>query len=185
LGIGLALVKGLVELHQGTIDASSAGPGLGSEFVIRLPRSRVVADPSGMPDRLEKTVPEPVASDRRVLVADDNRDAADSLARLLEVGGYRVAVAYSGDEAVRIARREKPQAMILDIGMPGLTGYEVARLIRSEPWAAGVHLIAVTGWGQAVDKAQAHDAGFDRHLTKPFDPDQVDEFLRVAFKTGP
>jgi signal transduction histidine kinase/ActR/RegA family two-component response regulator len=181
LGIGLALVKGLIELHGGTIQGFSAGLGLGSEFTIHLPMALVIQSAA------EPTIDPPnarLSTDARfkVVVADDNRDAADSLALLLDIGGYHVFVGHSGEEALAIARQTLPDAMILDIGMPDVTGYEVARRIREEPWGKGMLLIAVTGWGQKEDKALAATAGFDHHLTKPVDPDQVERLLQ-AFLT--
>jgi CheY-like chemotaxis protein len=183
LGIGLALVKGLVALHDGTIDGFSAGPGMGSEFTIHLPRSVVVASvPRPQPAITERRDP-PVAETRlRVLVADDNRDAADTLALLLEMNGHDVVVAHSGLEALRLGSEAPPHAMILDIGMPDITGYEVARRIRQETWGGGIFLVAVTGWGQSDDKARATAAGFDQHLTKPVDPDQIEKLLQAFFK---
>jgi len=177
LGIGLALVKGLVALHGGHVEGLSAGPGKGSEFVIYLPQSVVV------PCAAEPTLPPaPYRQDHdiaiKILVADDNRDAADSLALLLEMSGHEVAVAHSGEEALRIARQQIPHAMILDIGMPDVTGYEVARRVRAESWGAEVLLIAATGWGQKEDKDQASAAGFDCHMTKPVDPDAIEGLLQ-------
>jgi len=179
LGIGLSLVKGLISLHGGTIDARSSGAGQGSEFTIHLPRT-VVAP---IPAKTEEPPPaQPnTASGRSVLLADDNRDAADSLAMLLEMNGHRVTVGYNGEQALRLARQSVPSVMILDIGMPDITGYEVARRVRDEPWGANVYLIAVTGWGQTEDKARATAAGFDHHLTKPVDPDEVENILRAFF----
>jgi two-component system CheB/CheR fusion protein len=180
LGIGLALVKGLVQLHGGTIDAQSAGAGLGSEFRIHLPRSVVVPLAANPQQRSPKQ--EDQTSGHRVLLADDNRDAADSLAMLLEMNGYRVTVGYNGTEALELASRAPPSVMILDIGMPDITGFEVARRVRTETWGRDVYLIAVTGWGQKEDKARAIAAGFNHHLTKPVDPDEVEEVLRTFFK---
>jgi PAS domain S-box-containing protein len=180
LGIGLALVKGLVQLHGGSIDARSAGAGLGSEFRLRLPRSVVVPltleTQQGLPAQSGQT------SGHQVLLADDNRDAADSLAMLLEMNGYRVKVGYNGEEALQLARQSLPSVMILDIGMPDITGFEVARRVRKEPWGRDVYLIAVTGWGQKEDKARAIAAGFDHHLTKPVDPDEVGNVLQAFFR---
>jgi len=177
LGIGLALVKGLVALHGGHVEGFSAGPGKGSEFVIYLPQSVVV------PGTRESTAAPPhrrQAKDAaiKILVADDNRDAADSLALLLEMNGHEVAVAHSGEEALRIARQQLPHAMILDIGMPDVTGYEVARRVRAESWGSDVLLIAATGWGQKEDKDRASSAGFDCHMTKPADPDAIEGLLQ-------
>ncbi len=113
----------------------------------------------------------------KVLVADDNRDAALSLGALLEMSGHAVLIAHDGDEALRIARQAMPDAMILDIGMPRLTGDQVARAVRSEPWAERVFLVAVTGWGEPEDKERASAAGFDHHLTKPVDVDELEKLL--------
>jgi signal transduction histidine kinase/ActR/RegA family two-component response regulator len=180
LGIGLALVKGLVELHGGTIEVRSAGAGLGSEFRILLPRSVVAIPNVEIP---AMTPSEPVqALGRRVLLADDNRDAADSLAMLLEMNGYSVSVGYYGEEALKLARQSHPSVMILDIGMPDITGFEVARRVRLEPWGQDVFLIAVTGWGQKEDKSRAIASGFDHHLTKPVDPDEVENVLQSFFE---
>jgi PAS domain S-box-containing protein len=181
LGIGLALVKGLVALHGGTVEGISAGIGHGSEFTIRLPRALVVARTA------ESQAPGPkerAASGARgkILVADDNRDAADTLAMLLEIGGFDVLVAHTGAQALDRAEESHPDAVILDIGMPDMTGYEVARRIRAEAWGKSVFLLAITGWGQEEDKERAMAAGFDRHMTKPVDPDTVEQLLRQFFR---
>jgi PAS domain S-box-containing protein len=179
LGIGLALVKGLVDLHGGTVEGQSAGMGQGSEFTIRLPRSIVVEQapaPEPLPQPIESVRPSvPV----KILVADDNRDAADSMALILGFGGYEVLVAHSGTEALEKARASMPDAMILDIGMPDMTGYEVARRVRAEPWGGRIFLLAITGWGQEEDKERAIAAGFDQHMTKPVDADAVEQRLRA------
>jgi PAS domain S-box-containing protein len=181
LGIGLALVKGLVALHGGTVEGISAGIGHGSKFAIRLPRALVVAQTteSATPDRAE---PSASSARGRILVADDNRDAADTLAMLLEIGGFEVLVAHTGEQALAKAGESNPDAVILDIGMPDMTGYEVARRIRAEPWGKSVFLLAVTGWGQEEDKERAMAAGFDQHMTKPVDPDSVEQRLRAFFE---
>jgi CheY-like chemotaxis protein len=178
LGIGLALVRGLIALHGGTVEATSPGLGRGSEFVIRLPRSVVVAVGASGGRGEAKTAPAAGNGELLVLVADDNRDAADSMAMILKLSGYQVAVAYSGEEALQIARRSSPAVMILDIGMPGMSGYEVAAAVRRELWGEGILLLAITGWGQAGDKDRARVAGFDHHLTKPVDLDLVEQLLR-------
>jgi CheY-like chemotaxis protein len=177
LGIGLALVRGLIELHGGTVEASSPGIGRGSEFVIHLPRS--VVSSVGAPDDAAEMRESATAGngELKILVADDNRDAADSMTMILKLNGHEVSVAYSGEEALRIARETSPAVMILDIGMPGLSGYEVAAAVRREPWGAQILLLAVTGWGQAGDKDRARAAGFDHHLTKPVDLDQVERLM--------
>ena len=176
LGIGLALVKGLIALHGGTVDAASEGPGHGSTFTIRLPRSLAApVTPAGGAAALPaSTAAAPRCS---VLVADDNRDAADSLAHLLEASGHATHTAYSGEEALGIALRERPDACILDIGMPEMTGYEVAERIRAGSCGWRVMLIAVTGWGQQGDKLKAQAAGFDHHLTKPVEPGELEMLL--------
>jgi signal transduction histidine kinase/CheY-like chemotaxis protein len=184
LGIGLALVRGLVGLHGGSVEASSPGPGRGSEFTIHLPAALRVTPLPATPSaaRPAGTVAAPGSS---VLVADDNRDAADSLAMLLEMNGHRVSVAHCGERAFEAAERARPSAVILDIGMPDLSGYEVARRIRAESWGAPMLLVAVTGWGQADDKARARAAGFDFHLTKPVDPDQVERLINERRTPAP
>ena len=172
LGIGLALVKGLAELHGGTVEARSAGLGKGSEFTVRLP---VSAHPFFSPQVAD---PAPVLPERRrVLIADDNRDAADSLSLLLELSGHEVRVAHLGQSALSMAQTFRPDVALLDIGMPDLSGYEVARALRQEPWATGLQLIALTGWGQDGDRRSAMEAGFDHHLTKPIDSDQLGRLI--------
>jgi PAS domain S-box-containing protein len=178
LGIGLALVKGLVALHGGSVEGISAGIGHGSEFAIRLPRALVVAQTTelAIPHRAEPAV---LSARGKILVADDNRDAADTLAMLLEISGFEVLVAHTGEQALAKAGESIPDAVILDIGMPDMTGYEVARRIRAEPWGKSVFLLAITGWGQEEDKERAMAAGFDQHMTKPVDPDSVEQRLRT------
>ncbi len=170
LGIGLSLVRGLVILHSGSIEAHSEGLGRGSEFVVRLPRSRTL-------DASDSTVARQSAPKAfrplRILVADDNRDSADSCQLLLEASGHTVRAAYGGAEAVDVAGNFQPEVALLDIGMPRINGFEVARRIRAMPWGPGAMLIAVTGWGQEQDKRQSLSAGFDRHLTKPIDIDAL------------
>jgi CheY-like chemotaxis protein len=114
----------------------------------------------------------------RILIADDNRDAADTMGMLLEFGGHEVIIAHSGNQALQLGRDHRPDVVILDIGMPDLNGYDVARTARNEDWGKSAYLIALTGWGQAEDKERARMAGFDRHLTKPVDPDLVEEILK-------
>ncbi|HWM67191.1 MAG TPA: ATP-binding protein [Steroidobacteraceae bacterium] len=176
LGIGLALVKGLAALHGGSVQATSGGLGQGSEFTIRLPRSVVVERRTtgfGAAD----VAAAPSGPRCKVVVADDNRDAADSLKLLLELSGHDAFVAYNGQQAIDLGARERPHAFVLDVGMPDLTGYEVARRIRQQAWGRGALLLAVTGWGQEDDKAKAKAAGFDYHFTKPVNPEQVEEAL--------
>jgi len=168
LGIGLALVKGLVTLHGGRVEARSAGLGQGTEFAIDLPHCVVAvgspAAETSMPAASPR-LPQP----RRIMVVDDNQDAATSLSAVLELSGYSVTTVFSGADALAVAARLRPDALVLDIGMPDMSGYELARRIRHEAWGRGAYLIALTGWGQAQDKAEALAAGFDHHLTKPAD----------------
>jgi PAS domain S-box-containing protein len=175
LGIGLALARALVQLHGGTIEAHSEGIGHGSEFTIRIPRLAAVVEAAPAP------TPAPaLAVRRRVLIADDNRDAADSLAMLLEMDGHEVTVVNDGGQALASIEKLQPEVALLDIGMPELDGYEVARRVRLRPQGRELLLIAVTGWGQESDRARAIEAGFDMHFTKPVDPDQLIELLRTA-----
>jgi len=172
LGIGLALVKGLVDLHGGTIEVFSEGPGRGSEFVVVLPcRLSDAAHPR------ESAPTQSTIRGRKVLVADDNRDAANALALLLRLAGHDVRVAHDGEGALALAREFEPDCAVLDIGMPDLNGYEVARRLRQSTSGKKVRLIALTGWGQDEDKRRAHDAGFDHHLTKPVDRERLDALL--------
>lgn len=166
LGIGLALVKNLVELHGGTVEARSEGPGQGSEFILRLPRPASKRE-SDLSENEESGVT--VDSKQRILVVDDNRDAANTLAILLRVIGAEVVTAYDGASAIQAMEVEKPEIVFLDLGMPGLDGYEVASLIRSRSEWHDVKLVALTGWGQDEDRRRTRDAGFNQHLTKPPD----------------
>ncbi len=173
LGIGLALARGLVQLHGGRLEVHSAGPGLGSEFLICLPHSLVVTAPSLASDVASKA---PILR-RRILLADDNRDAAESLSMLLKLSDHEVFVTHSGGEAFQAAKELRPDIGIFDIGMPELNGYELAERIRHEAWGKEMTLIALTGWGQESDRREAHLAGFDHHLTKPIDPDQLEDLF--------
>jgi CheY-like chemotaxis protein len=182
LGIGLALSRGLVEMHGGRIEAHSTGLGEGSEFTVRLPRRTPESNHHTMTSAPTPAGPEPAtpasatdrATDRvRVLIADDNVDALDSLSLLLELEGHEVHTARSGAEALDKAAQVRPDVAVLDIGMPGMNGYEVATRIRAEPWGRAMMLIALTGWGQSEDRARARDAGFDRHCTKPVDTEAL------------
>jgi two-component system, sensor histidine kinase len=175
LGIGLALVKGLVALHGGTVAAQSPGVGRGSTFTIRLPAA--VVHHGARSDAQLAMRPDAVKPQCSVLIADDNRDAADSLALLLQMSGYELHVCHGGREALALARRAHPSALVLDIGMPGMSGYELARQIRQEDWGRDALLIAVTGWGQQEDRERSRAAGFDHHLTKPVDPDALQALL--------
>jgi CheY-like chemotaxis protein len=175
LGIGLALAQGLIELHGGSIEARSAGLGCGSEFTVRLPR-RALSD---MPVAPAKTaLPAAACRRRRILIADDNRDSAETLAALLRMEGHEVTSVHDGPVALSVFGELKPDVALLDIGMPGLTGYEVARKMRQSALGSTIKLIAITGWGQDIDKERAYAAGFDLHLTKPVDPHRLAELLR-------
>jgi len=178
LGIGLALVKGLVALHGGEVQAYSAGPGRGSAFTILLPRSVVSS-------RARTDSPVQASAARRsggckVLVADDNLDAAQTLAYVLELSGYQVVVAHSGKEALAYGARERPAVAILDIGMPDMTGFETARRMRQEAWGRHALIVALTGWGQGEDKEKSRASGFDVHLTKPVDMEYLEGLLAAA-----
>jgi len=163
LGIGLTLVKTLVEMHDGTIKGHSAGVGQGSEFVVRLP---ILADTAKPPP--EPIVNEPMLTTvRRILVVDDNRDSATSLAMLLKLTGNETHTAYDGLEAVEKAAAVKPDVILLDIGLPKLNGFEAARKIREQPWSKDAVLVALTGWGQDEDRQRSKEAGFNAHMVKP------------------
>jgi signal transduction histidine kinase len=185
LGIGLALVRRLVEMHGGTVAASSAGAGLGSEFIIRLPVSIERADELDDAAALATAARPPEAGvRRRILVADDNLDALESLATLLSLDGHEVYRARDGAEAFELAQQQRPEVALLDIGMPRADGYEVARRIRCEAWGHGITLVALTGWGQESDRRRSEEAGFDVHLTKPVDPKVVSDLLVGSASTG-
>jgi PAS domain S-box-containing protein len=163
LGIGLALVRRLVQLHGGSVEATSAGEGKGSEFVVRLPV--MIEAPAAAPS--EAAGAREPAHARRILVVDDNRDAATSLATLLEITGHETFTAHDGPTALEAIERHRPDVVLLDIGLPRLNGYEVCRRVRELPWGEDVTLIALTGWGQEEDRRKSHEAGFDGHLVKP------------------
>ncbi|HXK24975.1 MAG TPA: ATP-binding protein [Myxococcota bacterium] len=167
LGIGLTLVKSLIELHGGSVEARSEGPGRGSEFMLRIPigpEVTVSQSDAAAPDASP-------ASWRRVLIVDDNPDSTESLALLLARRGHEVRAANDGLRAIELAREFRPDLVLLDIGMPGLNGYETCQRIRKEPWGSGITMIAVTGWGQEQDRRMARSAGFDAHVVKPLDLD--------------
>ena len=178
LGIGLALAKGLIDMHGGRIEAHSDGAGLGSRFVVTLPAIEVRQEGAGEQGALFAAA---TAHDRlTILVADDVRDSADSLSELLRGFGHKVVVAADGLEAVAQATAHRPNLAVLDIGMPGIDGYEVARRIRAEPWGWDITLIALTGWGQREDQRAVRAAGYDFHMTKPTDVERLLELIAQA-----
>jgi CheY-like chemotaxis protein len=174
LGIGLTLVKQLVEMHEGTIEASSDGSGLGSEFVVRLPL--IVEKPEVLHPATPNAGKRAIAS-RRILVVDDNKDSAQSLALLLKITGHETCLAHDGLEAVVAAGQFRPELVLLDIGLPRLNGYEACRRIREEAWGKTIVLVALTGWGQEEDRRKSKDAGFDHHLVKPVEYNALVELL--------
>jgi signal transduction histidine kinase len=176
LGIGLALVRWIIGLHGGTVEAKSEGPGQGSEFVVRLPAAeRPVEMP--LPPVLRET-PARKAPSRRVLIVDDNRDSADSLALLLRRHGNEVHTAYDGIAALSAVESFRPEVVLLDIGLPELDGYDAARRIREQSNGRNITLIALTGWGQEKDRNRSYEAGFDAHVTKPVEPGTLEDLLR-------
>jgi PAS domain S-box-containing protein len=200
LGIGLSLVKGFVEMHDGTIAVRSDGPGQGSEFTVRLPihepdreraepiaavREEGVAEtPVAAASPVPPAAPEPApvlsqepTGRRRVLIVDDNKDAASSLAKLLHCMGNETQMAHDGLEAIGVAETFRPDLVMLDIGMPRLSGYDTARRIREQPWGRSMVLVALSGWGQEEDRRRSRDAGFDSHLVKPLEPETMERLL--------
>jgi signal transduction histidine kinase/ActR/RegA family two-component response regulator len=181
LGLGLAIVKTLVELHGGSVRAESEGEGHGSRFTVRLPRAAAVTAVAGA------APPAPVATadGRRILVVDDNHDAAETLARLLDSFGHAVRTAATGPQALAMLNEFRPELAILDIGLPGMDGYELARRLKADPRMEGLRMIALTGYGHDVDRARALAAGFDEHLVKPVPVDQLMASIgRVAGKAA-
>jgi len=166
LGLGLAIVRGLVELHGGTVGASSGGPGAGSEFIVRLPLYSHAAGSPGMPPP------------RRVLVVDDNRDCATSLAMMLGIMGFETETAADGVEALRMAASYRPDAIFLDIAMPKLNGFDACKVIREQAWGKDIVVIALTGWGQNDDRERSREAGFDHHLVKPIELTALEPIVR-------
>jgi CheY-like chemotaxis protein len=181
LGIGLTLARQLVELHGGTIEARSEGIGHGSTFIVRLPIAvpalAGVAEDDEVPDAPEA---------QRILVADDNRDAAESLALLLRSAGHVVREALDGESALREAATFMPTVAFIDIGMPKVSGYDVARTLRAQPWGRTIHLVALTGWGQDDDRRRSAEAGFDHHVVKPVSHEELTKLLRsVGARAAP
>jgi PAS domain S-box-containing protein len=183
LGIGLTLVKNLVQMHSGSVEARSAGLGQGSEFVVRLPlsvRRLENVDDLGASQQLQQS---PMPSGHRLLIVDDNQDAANSLGMLLKLQGHEVRVAHSGQAALEITEGYTPDVVFLDIGMPGMDGYEVARRLRLQPGLENVVLAALTGWGQQEDRRRTAEAGFNHHLVKPPEPTAVEDVLAKLKRT--
>jgi PAS domain S-box-containing protein len=178
LGIGLALVRNLVELHGGTVEARSAGLGKGSEFIVRLPT--VAIQQLAKPPVVHPVRDAFLLTPRRVLVVDDNCDAVESLAVLLRRMGLEVSVAYGGEEGLEVLKTFDPEVVFLDIGMPVMDGYQVVRRIRDEPGSRNRLVIALTGWGQEEDRRKSREAGFDYHLTKPVEVAQLRALLAPA-----
>jgi len=172
LGIGLSLVRGLVEAHGGNVEAQSAGPGSGSEFIVRLPLNEGHADANREPRHSAERL-----LARRVLVVDDNTDAADSLAMLLRLLKQEVVVAYDGSAALAHAEATPPSVAFVDLGMPRMDGFELARRFRADPALKNVVLVALTGWGQPEDRQRTKETGFDHHLVKPVDADTLRHLL--------
>jgi CheY-like chemotaxis protein len=172
LGIGLSIVKKLVEMHGGLVEATSDGDGMGSQFVVRLPVVLSVVQPQADDD-------EPIrpTSRCRILVVDDNHDAANSLAKILGLKGNESLAAHDGHEAIQQAAIFRPDVILLDIGMPGLNGYETAKQIRAQPWGKNLLLVALTGWGQDEDRRRSQDAGFDAHIVKPINAATLEKLL--------
>jgi two-component system, chemotaxis family, CheB/CheR fusion protein len=175
LGIGLTIVKRLVEMHGGIVEARSEGPGRGSQFIVRLPA--LVDETSAQPGAVASADRPRIRGSRRVLVVDDNEDALTSLTVLLRLAAHEVLTARDGPEALEVAASERPDVVLLDIGLPKLDGCEVARRIRKESWGKEILLAAVTGWGQESDRRRTKEAGFDVHLTKPVDPAALEKLL--------
>jgi CheY-like chemotaxis protein len=175
LGLGLTLVKRLAELHGGSVSASSAGEGQGSEFVVRLP---ALAEP--LPAGPLQVQPPAIPNRRRVLIVEDSEDARESLRLLLELTGHLVETCGDGTTGLAKLRAFRPDVALIDLGLPGMDGYTLARRAREEPETSGIHLVALTGYGQAEDRQRARAAGFDVHLTKPVDPRALQDVLGVA-----
>jgi CheY-like chemotaxis protein len=175
LGLGLTLVKGLVDLHGGEVWASSGGPGRGSEFTVRL---SLAHEPQPLIRPAERGAS--VTERRRILVIEDNQLAARSLRALLTENGHAVEVAHNGADGIEVARRFRPEIVLCDIGLPGLDGYAVARVLREEPGLTGLHIIAVTGYGQNTDQQRASEVGFNAYLTKPIDFKELERLLAAT-----
>jgi CheY-like chemotaxis protein len=180
LGIGLTIAKRLVDMHGGSVEAHSAGVGKGSEFVVRLP-----VTPSTLPAPVATPSAEPSpAPSRKVLVVDDNVDSAESLGTLLRLSGHCTLLAHDGVGAIEVAERHRPDVVLLDIGLPQMNGYEVCRRLRELPGGKDLVVIAVTGWGQGDEPRKWHEAGFDAHLVKPAQYDDVAALVSTLSPTS-
>jgi CheY-like chemotaxis protein len=180
LGIGLALVRGLVEMHGGTVVAHSEGPGRGSTFTVRLPL--LVQGPSS--PATGPMGPDQVGPGLRILIVDDNRDSAESMANVLRLFGHEVAVAHDGAEGVERARLFLPGLILMDIGMPRLNGLDATRQIRAQPWGQQISIVALTGWGQEADRIRSREAGCDGHLVKPASLEDLTRMM-AGLKSAP
>jgi CheY-like chemotaxis protein/two-component sensor histidine kinase len=174
LGVGLSIVRNLVTMHGGTVEALSEGPGRGAEFVVRLPVLSASAPASNPPESATPTRPAPR---RRILVVDDNQDSADCLALLLEMKGNDVRTAHDGREALGAAEAFRPDVIFLDLGMPGLDGHAVCRQLRTQAWGRALPIVALTGWSQEEDRRQSQESGFTHHLVKPAEPAVLERLL--------
>jgi signal transduction histidine kinase len=174
LGIGLSIARKLVEMHGGSVEVSSPGPGQGSEFLVRLPL--IQARQQAKAPKTDHALPEEACS-RRVLVVDDNLDAAESLAMLVREMGHEVRVAHEGSSALKTADNFQPELVLLDIGLPVMDGYEVARNLRKQPGLERILLVALTGYGQDEDRRRSQEAGFDHHLVKPLEPESLQRIM--------
>jgi two-component system, chemotaxis family, CheB/CheR fusion protein len=172
MGVGLSVVRSLVEMHDGTISVSSSGRGSGSTFVVRLP----VAPASAVAPGTRRNTPWPAG--KRVVVIEDNPDGAEMLSLLLEYAGYEVFTAEDGKSGIELIERVAPQVALVDIGLPVMDGFEVARWVRAQPQHRDLYLLALTGYGQAGDRAAALAAGFDEHLVKPVDADTLRQVMQ-------
>jgi CheY-like chemotaxis protein len=175
LGIGLALVKGLVNMHGGTVTATSDGQGRGTSFTVRLPLLERFPDAAA--DSVVDAAPPASGRRRKILVVDDHRDSAESMEMMLDLLGNDVRVAHDGLEALVLAERFRPDVILMDVGMPNMNGYDATRRIRQESWGGTMIIIALTGWGQESDRTESRLAGCDRHLVKPIDPDELKTLL--------
>ena len=175
LGVGLSIVKQLVEMHGGRVEAHSEGPGRGSEFIIRLPI--VPAPTQAQPPKSERELPMAKPTRHRILVVDDNVDAAKTMSMMLKIMGNEIRTAHDGQQGIETAEEFRPDMILLDIGMPKLNGYDTCRRIREQPWGGSIFIVALTGWGQEDDKRRSREAGFDYHLVKPVEPAALESLL--------